>query len=191
MSDAEIFENSDEPELEVVKKKNTKKPMSEERKAQLREQLRKAREAKKKKKEAGIEEPKDPNKSKVKKMLEAEGEEPAVYVKAVKRVGKDHTEDIKALKEEIASLKSSKTSKEDMEEIRTLKAELKELRDIAKQYKKQQLEKKKVEQVVKQNTPKENIKTKIEEKPVERLIPPTPVKPRYSTYKKSVWSQFT
>ena len=95
MADNEVFEN-DEPELEVVKKKNTKKPMSEERKAQLREQLRKAREAKKKKKEAGIEEPKDPNKSKVKKMLEAEGEEPAVYVKAVKRVGKDHTEDIKA-----------------------------------------------------------------------------------------------
>jgi len=48
---------------------------------------------------------------------------PAVYVKAVKRVGKDHTADIKALKEEIASLKSnSKASKRSEEHTSELQS---------------------------------------------------------------------
>lgn len=185
MSDTEEIFVSDEPEIVEVKKKGTKKPLSEERKQALREQLKKAREAKKAKKEAGIvDPPKDPKASKVKKMLEAEGEEPAVYVKAVKRMGKDHTEDIKALKEEIATLKSNKTSKEDIEEIKALKMELKELRDLAKQYKQNQTKKKVEKKVV------QPVQKKVEVV-AEALIPPTPVKPRYATYQKSIWSQFS
>jgi len=188
MSDTEEIFDTGEPEI-VEQKKKGRRPMTEERKQQLREQLKKAREAKKARKEAGKEAPpkdkKKEGKNGTTKMLEAEGEDPAVYVKAVKRVGKDHTADIKALRDEIASLKStSKASKEDLEEIKALKLELKELRDLAKQYKQQQ-SKKKVEKVEK---PKE-----VEKKaPVEEpLIPPTPVKKRYATYQKSIWSQFT
>ena len=203
MSDTEEIFDTGEPEI-IEQKKKGRKPMSEERKQQLREQLKKAREAKKARKEAGKEAPpKDPKKQGIngtKKMLEAEGDEPAVYVKAVKRVGKDHTADIKALKEEIASLKSnSKASKEDLEEIKSLKAELKELRDLAKQYKQQQSKKKVEKDSVKKNVTLEvqaqakavavKEQKKVEE--VAPLIPPTPVKPRYATYQKSIWSQFS
>jgi len=201
MSDTdEIFDNGEPEELIEVKKKNTRKPMSEERKQKLREQLKKARDAKKAKKDAGIvEPPKDPKASKVKKMLEADGEEPAVYVKAVKRkiVGKDYSEDIKTLKAEIASMKSSQGS--DLDEVRALKAELKELRDIAKQYKLQQKEKKKLVNNSVNNNKNNNVKeTKPnpygelkQQKHQHPAQQPVPVKNIYSAYKKSIWSQFT
>ncbi len=201
MSDTdEIFDNGEPDELIEVKKKNTRKPMSEERKQKLREQVKKTRDAKKAKKDAGIvEPPNDPKASKVKKMLEADGDEPAVYVKAIKRkvVGKDHSEDIKTLKAEIASMKSSQGS--DLDEVRALKAELKELRDIAKQYKLQQKEKKKlVNNSVNDNknnnvketkpNPYGELKQQKHQHPAQQ---PVPVKNIYSAYKKSIWSQFT
>lgn len=193
MSDTDEIFDTGEPEL-IEHKKKGRKPMSEERKQALREQLKKAREAKKAKKNEPTEPPAK-KESKVKKMLEADGEEPAVYVKAVRRVGKDHSEDIKTLKAEIASMKSSQGT--DLDEVRALKAELKELRDIAKQYKQsQQKEKKKVvnnsvNTNVKETkkpavSPYDNIKST--QQPV---VQPQPVKNIYSAYKKSIWSQFT
>ena len=192
MSDTDEIFDTGEPEI-VEQKKKGRRPMSEERKQQLREQLKKARDAKKAKKDSG--EPLAKGKSKVKKMLEATEEEPAVYVKAVKRVGKDHSEDIKSLKEEIANMKNSQGS--DLTEVRELKAELKELRDLAKQYK---LQKKaqavvqpqaKAKAVAKPNPygePQAKAVTVAQAKPIDI---PKPVKKIYSAYKKSIWSQFT
>lgn len=196
MSDTDEIFDTGEPEL-IEHKKKGRKPMSEERKQALREQLKKAREAKKAKKNEPTEPPAK-KESKVKKMLEADGEEPAVYVKAVRRVGKDHSEDIKTLKAEIASMKSSQGT--DLDEVRALKAELKELRDIAKQYKQsQQKEKKKVvnnsvNTNVKETkkpavSPYDNIKSTQQQQ--EQVVQPQPVKNIYSAYKKSIWSQFT
>ena len=198
MSDTDEIFDTGEPEI-IEQKKKGRKPMSEERKQALREQLKKARDAKKAKK-SGVEPPlpapsSQPKVSKVKKMLEATDEEPAVYVKAVKRVGKDHSEDIKALKAEIASMRTSQGT--DLDEVRALKTELKELRDIAKQYKhSQQSEKKKlVNNSVSNN--KNNKPNKPnpygEGSPTNQARPnePVPVKNIYSAYKKSIWSQFT
>tara|TARA_R110001606_G_scaffold374625_1_gene532519 strand:+ start:2034 stop:2612 length:579 start_codon:yes stop_codon:yes gene_type:complete len=192
MSDTDEIFDTGEPEI-VEQKKKGRRPMSEERKQQLREQLKKARDAKKAKKDSG--EPLAKGKSKVKKMLEATEEEPAVYVKAVKRVGKDHSEDIKSLKEEIANMKNSQGS--DLTEVRELKAELKELRDLAKQYKLQKKAqavvqpqakaKAKAKAVAKPN-PYGEPKTVAQAKPIDI---PKPVKKIYSAYKKSIWSQFT
>jgi DNA repair exonuclease SbcCD ATPase subunit len=198
MADKEVFEvNDNEPEL-IEQKKKGRKPMSEARKAQLREQLKKAREAKKKAKEErkaqGLPEPvKDPTKSKVIKVLDQVGGDPVaeplppVYVKAMK---KNQSKEIDFLKLEIAELKKGGTTKEDMKMIKELKEELKELRDVAKQYKEQQNKLKKIKES------KEEKVEKVEEveeqkQPVAQPINiPKPV-PRYSTYKKSIWSQFT
>ena len=188
MSDTDEIFDTGEPEI-VEQKKKGRRPMSEERKQQLREQLKKARDAKKAKKDSG--EPLAKGKSKVKKMLEATEEEPAVYVKAVKRVGKDHSEDIKSLKEEIANMKNSQGS--DLTEVRELKAELKELRELAKQYKLQKKAKAKAVAVAQpQGQAKPNPYGEPQAKAVAKPIDiPKPVKKIYSAYKKSIWSQFT
>jgi len=190
--DKEVFVNDDnEPELIEVKKKG-RKPMSEERKAQLREQLKKAREAKKKAKEdrkakGEPEPPKDPKASKVIKVLDQVGVTPEplppVYVKSMK---KNQSKDIEFLRMEIAELKKGGTSKEDLQMIKDLKEELTDLRNIAKEYKKRQKD---------LNTPKpkkEKPPQPTQTEPIDIPVPaPVPVAPRYSTYKKSIWSQFT
>jgi len=198
MADKEVFVDDNEPEL-IEQKKKGRKPMSEERKAQLREQLKKAREAKKKAKEdrkakGEPEPPKDPKASKVMKVLDQVGETPEplppVYVKAMK---KNQSKEIDFLKLEIAELKKGGTTKEDLKMIKELKEEMKELRDIAKEYKKRQKD---------LNTPKpKKEKPPVEETHVEEPVEPViekepivvqaPVAPRYSTYKKSIWTQFT
>jgi len=197
--DKEVFVNDDqEPELIEVKKKG-RRPMSEARKTQLREQLKKAREAKKKAKAEREAEglppiKKDPKASKVIKVLDQVGETPEplppVYVKSMK---KNQSKDIEFLKMEIAELKKGGTSKADLQMIKELKEELTELRNIAKEYKKRQKD---------LNTPKPKKEkppvveeTQVEE-PVSVPAPapvqaPVPVAPRYSTYKKSIWTQFT
>jgi len=167
--------------------------MSEERKEQLRTQLKKAREAKKAKKAAGETIAPEP---KVKKVLEATSEEPAVYVKNVRKTkpAVDHREELDELKAQIAELKSSKTSKADLEEIRALKLEMKEIRASAVEYKKQQKQKAleakalQKEAEAKQETIITTKKAKNEPtKPVLEIVTP-PV--AFSTYKKSVWAQF-
>jgi len=195
MADKEVFVDDNEPEL-IEQKKKGRKPMSEERKAQLREQLKKAREAKKKAKEdrkaKGEPEPKkDPKASKVIKVLDQVGGDPVaeplppVYVKAMK---KNQSKEIDFLKLEIAELKKGGTSKEDLKMIKELKEEMKELRDIAKEYKKRQNDlntpkPKKEKPVVVEETHVEQTQTK----PIDIPVPVA----RYSTYKKSIWSQFT
>jgi len=194
MADKEVFVNDDnEPELIEVKKKG-RRPMSDARKEQLREQLKKAREAKKKAKQEreakGEPEPKkDPKQSKVIKVLDQVGVTPEplppVYVKSMK---KNQSKEIDFLKLEIAELKKGGTTKEDLQMIKELKEELTDLRNIAKEYKKRQND---------LNTPKpkkEKPPQQVEEKQVEEPVSvpaPAPVAPRYSTYKKSIWTQFT
>ena len=194
MADSEVFE--DTHELVEVKKKG-RKPMSEERKKELVERLKAGKAKKKALREAGKEIPVEP---KVKEVLPATSTEPAVLVKNVRKTkpAVDHREELDELKAQIAELKASKTSKADLEEIKLLKAEMKEIRAAALEYKKQQKSKAEpltvngeaTEQRVttkhKKNEPKKvtmNIEPKIidDEKP----------KPRYSTYQKSIWSQFT
>ena len=201
--DKEVFVTKDdnEPDLIEVKKKG-RRPMSEARKAQLREQLKKAREAKKLAKEErkakGEPEPKkDPNKSKVIKVLDQVGGDPVaeplppVYVKAMK---KNQSKEIDFLKMEIAELKKGGTSKEDMKMIKELKEEMVELRNVAKQYKEQQNKLKKIKEAQAKAVEKEVVEKVEPVKPIPTPTPainiPKPV-PRYSTYKKSIWSQFT
>ena len=199
MADKEVFVvKDDEPEL-IEQKKKGRKPMSEARKAQLREQLKKAREAKKLAKEQREAQglppiKKDPKVSKVIKVLDQVGETPEplppVYVKAMK---KNQSKEIDFLKLEIAELKKGGTTKEDMKMIKELKEEMKELRDVAKQYKEQQNKLKQIKEVKPVEVkPVE----KVEEVPLQKVVSAQPINipkpvPRYSTYKKSIWTQFT
>ncbi len=194
MADTEVFE--DTHELVEVKKKG-RKPMSEERKKELVERLKAGKAKKKALREAGKEIPVEP---KVKEVLPATSTEPAVLVKNVRKTKpvKDHTDDIAELKAQIAELKATKTSKADLEEIKLLKAEMKEIRAAALEYKKQQKSKaepltvsgeaseQRVTTKHKKNEPKK-VTMNIEPKIIDDVKP----KPRYSTYQKSIWSQFT
>ena len=90
--DEHVFELKERP-------KKGRAPMSEERKAVLREQLKAAREKKKALKLEGKEVAKAP---KVVKVLEATETEPAVYVKNVKQIKDPESE---ALKKELAEMK--------------------------------------------------------------------------------------
>lgn len=197
MADSEVFVE-DTHELVEVKKKG-RKPMSEERKKELVARLKEGKAKKKALREAGKVPPKEP---KVKEVLPATETEPAVYVKNVRKTKptKDHTDDIADLKAQIAELKANKTSKEDLAEIKLLKEEMKEMKAAAVEYRKQQKEKAKaVEQAKAVESPKEirvtTKKAKNEPKKVTIQVPTEathePPKPRYSTYQKSIWSQFT
>ncbi len=196
MADTEVFE--DTHELVEVKKKG-RKPMSEERKKELVERLKAGKAKKKALREAGKEIPVEP---KVKEVLPATSTEPAVLVKNVRKTkpAVDHREELDELKAQIAELKATKTSKADLEEIKALKLEMKEIRAAALEYKKQQKASPKVEPLTvngeaseqrvttkhKKNEPKK-VTMSIEPKIIDDVKP----KPRYSTYQKSIWSQFT
>tara|TARA_R110002153_G_scaffold132266_1_gene281281 strand:- start:304 stop:918 length:615 start_codon:yes stop_codon:yes gene_type:complete len=180
-------------ELKVVKKK-ARKPMSQTRKEELKEQLAKAREVKKAKrlaekalKDAAKAEKKEAPAAAPAVEVALEGTE-KVLVKKEPEVVVDTThlgtpktvlDQLLELKEEVKELRKGGTSKEDMEEIKSLKLEMKELRDAAKLYKESQKEKKKIKDKVVRK------KKAIEEAPV--VAPPAPA-PRYSTYKKSIWT---
>jgi hypothetical protein len=170
-----------------------KKVMSEERKQVLREQLRKAREKKLANKNArqGKKVEEKPVVEEIKlDIIKEEPEEHEEYEepvaprtkKLVKKRVKivepesdeeelvDATDLVENLKKEIAELKKGKTSSEDMDEIRSLKEELKDIRDAARAYKKQKSEK------------------PVEKKPIVEIATHVQQAPRFSTYKKSIWS---
>jgi len=182
MADQEVFDTGEPP-----KQRKKRKPMSASKKLEFKERMRLAREAKRAKaegKEIPVkEEVVAPVKEKVidtEPVVAEEVIEPVKPKRKVRHVPKqldEHEAQLFSLKEEIANLKKGNTSKEDMEEIKQLKAELKEIRDIAKAYKKKQKELKSKPAPVK----------KEEVAPVV-VAPP---KPRYSTYKKSIWTKFT
>ena len=182
----------EEPVIEKPKK--VKKPMSDERKEALREQLRKAREKKKANKEAKLKKASDSKPSKEaiedKPIIE---DKPFIEIKplnetqakqSMKTIHEeeeheviDATELVANLKAEIAELKKGKTTSNDMEEIRALKEEMKDIRDAAKLYKEQ----------------KKKIKEQPKPKVVKEQVKPTQVKLetpkiRHSTYKKSIWA---
>ena len=189
MADSEVFVE-DTHELVEVKKKG-RKPMSEERKKELVARLKEGKAKKKALREAGKVPPKE---AKVKEVLPATETEPAVYVKNVRKTkpAKDHTDDIADLKAQIAELKANKTSKEDLAEIKLLKEEMKEMKAAAVEYRKQQQAKAKAVEASKEIRVTTK-KAKNEPKKVTIQVPTQeePPKPRYSTYKKSIWSQFT
>lgn len=170
-----IDEEPPEPVFEIKEKpKKGRAPMSDERKEQLREQLRIAREKKKANREKGVEQPKPP---KVVKVLEATDKEPAVYVKNVKKIV--NSDETNALKKELEQMKKEK------ENAIKLKQEKKEL---AAQKRKATKERKELEKKLASN---------VVAKPAEpRPPPPPPIvepdtiqDPIYSTYKKSIWAQ--
>lgn len=196
--DSEVFDipKVEEPTHELVEvKKKGRKPMSPERKAELVERLRLGREKKKALKEAALKgttpPPKKEKKAKKEKIVEvlpATSTEPAVLVKNVRKT-KDHTDDINALKAEIAEMKLHQNSKEDLAEIKQLKSELKAMRDQKRKEKLVADKNVKVKQ-----TPK--LEMKVEPVrgggtlPVETAtLPVAKPAPRYTTYKKSIWSQ--
>ena len=178
--DKEVFvapvEEEETHEIVEIKSKK-RKPMSDARKAQLKEQLRLAREKKKALKEAGKEIPKEP---KVKVVLEATATEPAIHVKNVRKT-KDHTKDIEELKSQIAELKAH-NSKQDKEELAQLRLEMKKIKEEKKQQTKKVAEYKKPPP----KAPEPKAKGVEEVVPAPRVVPT----PRYSTYQKSIWSQF-
>ena len=172
-------------ELKIVKKK-ARKPMSQTRKDELKQQLAKAREIKKKKRlaEKALKDAEKKEAPAVEAVVEGTEKvlvktEPVVVDTTHLETPKTILDQLLELKEEVKALKKGGTSKDDMEEIAALKIEMKDLRDAAKSYKEHQKEKKKIkDKVVK--------KTKVvKEEPV--VAPPAPA-PRYSTYKKSIWT---
>ena len=189
---SELFVENDSVPAEPVKKPRKKRePMSAEKKLEFAARMKASREAKKEAKEQVKVE-------KVEKVVKEQVEKPK-KVRVVRHVPNEldiHKHDIECLKNELLLLKRNKTtSKKDMAEIRELKLEMKELRDAARAYKQSQ---KKTEEPL-----KENIKVEIKEpvkEPQSKAVAPqvkqaqakqTPKpKARYSTYKKSIWSQF-
>ena len=190
MVDNEVFEveKVETHELIEVKKKG-RKPMSDERKAQLKEQLRLAREKKKAMKEAGTLPKKDPKESKLIKVLDQVGGDPVaeplppVYVKNMRKSTKDHSKDIAELKEQIAELKAH-NSKSDKEELKQLREEMKKIKEEKKQQAKKVAEYKKPPPKAPQ--PKAKGLDVAEAVPAPRVVPTA----RYSTYQKSIWSKF-
>ena len=193
MADEEVFDTG-----VPVKERKKRKPMSASKKLAFKERMRLAREAKRAKSEGKEKPVKKVKKEKVIDVrldeqvpVPAPVEEPVKPVKPKRKVRHvpnqldDHEAQLNSLKEEIANLKKGNTSKEDMDEIKSLKAELKEIRDIAKAYKKQQSKPKEPAPVKKEEV--KEVVAPVVSQPID--IPPP--KPRYSTYKKSIWTQFT
>jgi len=167
MTDTENFE---EPEVSKTKTKKPRKPMSDERKAQLREQLKAARE---KSNEIRA-------KKKLARRIDKEEERKALDEKIAKKVlDKNPVEDeIKALKEEIKSLKESGGSNA---ELKALREEL----NLFKQGLKEQIEKAKEQKTTfqKENKPTFQKVNKTNEEPKE------PEKKTEVIYKEDVKTQ--
>ena len=196
---SELFVESDSVPAEPVKKPRKKRePMSAEKKLEFAARMKASREQKKLEKEQAKEQVKV-----VKEKVQAKQTE-KVQAKQTDKVVKPkkdrvlrhvpneldiHKHEIDCLKNELLLLKRNKTTnKKDMEEIQELKLEMKELRDAARLYK-QSLKKKETPPA----PPKENIKVEIKE-PVKAQAKPIDIpkpKAKYSTYKKSIWAQFT
>ena len=189
--DKEVFDNG-EP-LKKVKK--TRKPMSASKKAAFALRMKESREAKKKAKK-----PVDELKEKLlpKEQPVAAAPVPAPVVEEIKKPRRknirhvpdeldSHLVIINSLKADIAEMKLHQSSKKDLEEIKQLKSELKAIRSQKKKEQKTKDIVVKVKEEVKQEFVKEE-----PVQPVQTPLPSVPIdipKPRYSTYKKSIWSK--
>jgi len=195
-----------------VKEKKKRAPMSEERKAVLREQLAKAREVKKAARLAAKAE-KEALKNGVPKACKTEPKteepktvEPSVLPPAVAApppppATSDYKSEIAELRAELAAFKKSQPWEYSVDEVNALKQELKDIRDAAKAYKdaKTKATKEAKAQKAKEAKDAKALQKKLDEnhvaspaphKPPPSLPIPVPQAPRYSTYRKSIWSQF-
>ena len=188
--DKEVFDNG-----EPIKKERKKRaPMSASKKAAFALRMKTSREAKKKAKVKPVDELKE-------KLLPKEEPkaEPVAVVEKIKKPRRNirHVPDeldnhlviINSLKADIAEMKLHQSSKKDLEEIKQLKSELKAIRAQKRKEEKTKDIVVKVKEEVKQEF--------VKEEPVLSQTAPVPLpslpidipKPRYSTYKKSIWSK--
>tara|TARA_R110000764_G_scaffold2471_7_gene10305 strand:+ start:152 stop:754 length:603 start_codon:yes stop_codon:yes gene_type:complete len=194
--DNEVFDNGDEVAIKKVKK--PRKPMSLSKKAAFAARMKASREAKKAAKAE--------TKKVVKSALVEVGLKPVEVVEEVQAkqpVRKrnirhvpneldSHMELINNLKADIAEMKTMQSSRKDLEEIKALKSELKAIRAQKRKEEKTKDIVVKVKEEVKKEFVKEVPQAK---QPVKEVVAPAPVavapvqKPRYSTYKKSIWSK--
>mgnify|MGYP003669768327 FL=1 len=190
--DKEVFDNG-EP-LKKVKK--TRKPMSASKKAAFALRMKTSRELKKKAKVKPVDELKEKLLPKEQPVAAAPVPAPVVEeIKKPRRKNIRHVPDeldshlviINSLKADIAEMKLHQSSKKDLEEIKALKSELKAIRSQKKKEQKTKDIVVKVKEEVKQEFVKEE-----PVQPVQTPLPSVPIdipKPRYSTYKKSIWSK--
>tara|TARA_R110000787_G_scaffold21517_4_gene63572 strand:- start:638 stop:1216 length:579 start_codon:yes stop_codon:yes gene_type:complete len=191
---SELFVETPSVPTEPVKKPRKKRePMSAEKKAEFAARMKASREQKKIEKEQAKAEKEQAKAVPVpKEKVEPKVVKPKKNLRHVPNELDIHKHEIDCLKNELLVLKRNKKNNKDMEEVRALKQELIELRDAAKAYK--QSLKKKEEPPIKENIKveiKEPVKEEVVEQPIKRSPPITIPKPKYSTYQKSIWSQFT
>lgn len=182
-----MFEEANIPKVEHVEKpkkeRKKRKPMTEEQKQVLRDRLKKAREAKKLKKEGKVVPPPAPKvELKVEPKVEPKVEKPKkVKAPAVER--NVHNEEMDAMRKELNLLRTR--NKQHEKELVRASLEKEKLKkqglDILASYKAKKVDK---------------MPTIVEEKVEKPQVPVTAVAPkevkpkRYSTYKKSIWAQF-
>ena len=189
--DKEVFDNG-----EPIKKERKKRaPMSASKKLAFALRMKASREAKKKAKVKPVDELKEKLLPKEQPVAQAkQPEEPVEKIKKPRRNIRhvpdeldSHMVIINSLKADIAEMKLHQSSKKDLEEIKQLKSELKAIRA----QKRKEEKTKDIVVKVKEDVKKEFVK----EEPVlsqTASLPSVPIdipKPRYSTYKKSIWSK--
>tara|TARA_R110000824_G_scaffold381747_1_gene574633 strand:+ start:40 stop:627 length:588 start_codon:yes stop_codon:yes gene_type:complete len=189
--DKEVFDNGDEVAIKKVKK--PRKPMSASKKLAFALRMKASREAKKKAKEKPVDElkekllPKEPAKQPNKEEPVEKIKKPRRNIRHVPDELDSHLVIINSLKADIAEMKLHQNSKKDLEEIKQLKSELKAIRSQKKKEQKTKDIVVKVKEEVKEDFVKEE-----PVQPVQTPLPSVPIdipKPRYSTYKKSIWSK--
>jgi glutamyl/glutaminyl-tRNA synthetase len=184
--DKEVFDNG---EPVVTKVKKTRKPMSASKKAAFAARMKASREAKKAAKVKPVDELKEkllPKEQPVAEPVE-KIKKPRRNIRHVPDELDSHLVIINSLKADIAEMKLHQSSKKDLEEIKQLKSELKAIRAQKKKEQKTKDIVVKVKEEVKQEFVKEE-----PVQPVPTPLPSVPIdipKPRYSTYKKSIWSK--
>jgi len=181
-----MFEEANIKPVEHVEKpkkeRKKRKPMTEEQKQVLRDRLKKAREAKKLKKEGKVVPPPAPKvELKVEPKVEPKVEKPKKVKAVVER--NVHNEEMDAMRKELNLLRTR--NKQHEKELVRASLEKEKLKkqglDILASYKAKKVDK---------------MPTIVEEKVEKPQVPVTAVAPkevkpkRYSTYKKSIWAQF-
>ena len=191
--DKEVFDNG-----EPIKKERKKRaPMSASKKAAFALRMKASREAKKKAKVKPVDELKEklipkeqakqPEVAVVAEPIAEKIKKPRRNIRHVPDELDSHMVIINSLKADIAEMKLHQSSKKDLEEIKQLKSELKAIRA----QKRKEEKTKDIVVKVKEKVEKEFVK----EEPVlsqTASLPSVPIdipKPRYSTYKKSIWSK--
>ena len=164
------------------KERKKRKPMTEEQKQVLRERLAKAREAKKLKKEGKVVAPKAPKKEKV--LMKVEEKTPIPKAEMVKPV--KVKDELAEMKEQLRLLQTR--NKQQEKELTKAALEKEKLKKMGLDYiaKAKSAQKKNMPTIEEQVDESEPSKTVVN---TEQPIAEKP-KARYSTYKKSIWSQF-